>query len=204
MSTHSLSASLLGFRHLLFAPLEAEAPVIVTAQQLTDQLGDRVGPDTMRKALGLGELIPLEVPHPTLLKAARLLADLGMALNPAISPSSARDATARRSPVPSLTCSSTESGSGSAGRLPARPLARSHQRDRAAAPDRLAGARRRVSIHALPRDRVAIRPRARTHLPTNRLGRWDRPGMTPWRQDEFPWWPRSAPATAFTRFGHAA
>jgi len=89
-ATHSPAASLLGFRHLLLAPLEAEHSVIVTAQQLAAELGDRASEDTLRKAIELGELIPLddgrfEAPHPTLLEATRLLAELGMEIYPAIS-----------------------------------------------------------------------------------------------------------------------
>ncbi len=90
--------------------------MIVTAQELTDQLGDRVGPDTMRKALELGELIPLddghfEVPTPRCWKPPGCSPTSGWRSIPRSPPSSSRDATARRSPVPSLTCSSTESES---------------------------------------------------------------------------------------------
>jgi len=88
-ATHSPASSLLGFRHLLLAPLEAEQSVIVTAQELAEQLGAQAGPETLRRAIELGELIPLddgrfEAPHPTLLEATRLLAELGMELDPAI------------------------------------------------------------------------------------------------------------------------
>src|SRR5438105_14583393 len=46
-ATHSPAASLLGFRHLLLAPLEAEQSVIVTAKELAEQLGEQAGPETL-------------------------------------------------------------------------------------------------------------------------------------------------------------
>jgi DNA-binding transcriptional MerR regulator len=87
-ATHS-PQNLLGFRHMLLAPLEEEPSVIVSAEELAGALGERATEHTLQKALEFGELIPLEdgrfeIPHPRLLEAAKELADQGMALDPAI------------------------------------------------------------------------------------------------------------------------
>jgi DNA-binding transcriptional MerR regulator len=87
-ATHA-PQSILGFRNVLFAPLEAQSSRIMEVQELLEMFGESATAEVIEAAIDVGELIPLEdgrieVAHPTLLEAARELAAQGMELAPAI------------------------------------------------------------------------------------------------------------------------
>jgi DNA-binding transcriptional MerR regulator len=81
--------SVLGFRHVLFAPLDEQPSAIMTMQELLEAFGAKATPEVIARVVELGELVPLddgriEVMHPTLLEAVRELADQGMEVEPLI------------------------------------------------------------------------------------------------------------------------
>jgi DNA-binding transcriptional MerR regulator len=86
-ATHA-PRSVLGFRHVLFAPVDAQPSAIMPFEELLEMFGSaRVTGELVTKAIEVGELIPLEdgrveVAHPVLLEAVRLLADQGVPVEP--------------------------------------------------------------------------------------------------------------------------
>jgi DNA-binding transcriptional MerR regulator len=87
-ATHA-PQSVLGFRHMLFAPLDAQPSRIMDVEELAAMFGEEATAEVVTAAIDAGELIPLddgriEVAHPTLIEAARELSSQGMALMPAI------------------------------------------------------------------------------------------------------------------------
>jgi DNA-binding transcriptional MerR regulator len=87
-ATSSSTARLLGLRHALTAPFEAETPEIVTGADLLERFGQVSGKDVERiRKLRL--LVPLgddrfEVPSPSLMSAAEEVTTLGISLHAAL------------------------------------------------------------------------------------------------------------------------
>jgi DNA-binding transcriptional MerR regulator len=85
-ATHA-PQSVLGFRHVLFAPIDAQPSAIMPVEQLLETFGEHVTGELVTQAIEAGELIPLEdgrieVAHPILLEAVRVLSSEGVSLEP--------------------------------------------------------------------------------------------------------------------------
>ena len=82
------AARLLGLRHALTEPFEAESPEVVTAADLADRFG-AVSEKDVERIRKLKLLVPLgddrfEVPSPALMKAADQVTELGISLHAAL------------------------------------------------------------------------------------------------------------------------
>jgi len=83
-----LAERLLGLRHAVTTPFEAETPEVVTAEDLEKSFGEVSGKDVER-VRKLKLLVPLgdgrfEVPSPSLLRAAEEVVELGISLHAAL------------------------------------------------------------------------------------------------------------------------
>ena len=83
-----LAERLLGLRHAVTTPFEAETPEVVTAEDLAKSFGEVSGKDVER-VRKLRLLVPLggdrfEVPSPSLLRAAEEVVSLGISLHAAL------------------------------------------------------------------------------------------------------------------------
>ncbi len=83
-----LAERLLGLRHAVTTPFEAETPEVVTAEDLARSFGDVSGKD-IERVRKLRLLVPLggdrfEVPSPALLRAAEEVVALGISLHAAL------------------------------------------------------------------------------------------------------------------------
>ena len=83
-----LAERLLGLRHAVTTPFEAETPEVVTAEDLEKSFGEVSGKDVER-VRKLKLLVPLgdgrfEVPSPSLLRAAEEVVALGISLHAAL------------------------------------------------------------------------------------------------------------------------
>lgn len=86
--SHGLAERLLGLRLAVTTPFEAEAPEIITAEDLTARFGE-VDPKDVERVRRLKLLVPLgdgrfEVPSPALLAAAEQVVALGIPLHAAL------------------------------------------------------------------------------------------------------------------------
>jgi DNA-binding transcriptional MerR regulator len=86
--SHGLAERLLGLRRAVTTPFEAEAPEIITADELAARFGD-VDPKDVERVRRLKLLVPLgdgrfEVPSPALLAAAEQVVALGIPMHAAL------------------------------------------------------------------------------------------------------------------------
>jgi DNA-binding transcriptional MerR regulator len=87
-ATHA-PQSMLGFRHVLFAPLHEQPSSITTLEELRAELGEQGTDAALEKAVELGELVPLdggrlEVTNPALLEAVKDIASRGIGIEAGI------------------------------------------------------------------------------------------------------------------------